>query len=191
VSSLQEFLTLWRHDAKRPFTETERQTKELLMPHLADAHRAARLREVLDNSRERRGCWAVADERGFLREVNPGFVHCLRSHWPDWQGSRLPDALLAPVRDAQTARFGRQRLTVIKRGTFRYMQVSGARAIDGLSSREREIMERYARGETYARIASALEISPATVRNHIAHGYRKLAVNNKAELARLVLQGER
>lgn len=183
VSSLNEFLTLWRHDAKRPFTEDERQTKELLMPHLADAHRAARLREVLDDPSRQRECWAVADERGVLREINPGFVHCLRRHWPDWQGSRLPDALLVPVRDAQTTRFGRQRLTVLKRGTFRYLQVSGLQAIDELSSREREIVERYARGETYVHIASALSISPSTARNHIAHCYRKLCVNNKAELA--------
>jgi DNA-binding CsgD family transcriptional regulator len=187
VSSLQEFLTLWRHDAKRPFTETERQTKELLMPHLADAHRAARLREVLDNPR-RRECWAVADERGFLREINPGFVHCLRSHWPDWQGSRLPEALLVPVRDAHTAHFGQLRMAVTKRGTFRYLLVSGASAIDALSSREREIVAHYASGETYVRIASALGISPATVRNHIAHCYRKLAVRNKAELAQRVLK---
>ncbi|MEQ1662088.1 MAG: helix-turn-helix transcriptional regulator [Thiobacillus sp.] len=187
VSSLQEFLTLWRHDAKRPFTEVERQTKELLMPHLADAHRAARLREVLDNSRERHACWAVADERGFLREITPGFVHCLRGHWPDWQGSRLPGALLAPVRDAQTARFGHRHMFITKRGAFRYLQVREASAVDALSPREREIVARYAGGETYARIADALGIAPATVRNHIAHCYRKLAVNNKAELARRVL----
>ena len=44
VSSLHEFLTLWRHDGNNPFTEVERLTKELLMPHLAEAHRAMRLR---------------------------------------------------------------------------------------------------------------------------------------------------
>ena len=37
VSSLQEFLTRWRHDPARPFSEAERHCKELLMPHLADA----------------------------------------------------------------------------------------------------------------------------------------------------------
>lgn len=188
VSSLNEFLTLWRHDAKRPFTEEERQTKELLMPHLADAHRVARLRDVLDDPRERRECWAVADERGFLREINPGFVHCLRLHWPDWQGSRLPHDLLPAVREALPARLGHQRLHVEKRGAFRFLRITGSRALDGLSQREREIVERYALGDTHAAIAGALNLSPATVRNHIAHCYRKLAVNNKAELARRVLQ---
>lgn len=187
VSSLNEFLTLWRHDPKRPFTEAERQTKELLMPHIADAHRTARLREVLDDPRKRHDCWAVTDERGFLREIDPGFVHCLRRYWPDWQGSRLPDALLPAVRDAQTLRFGDQRLNVTRRGNFRYLQMAGSRPVDMLTAREREIVERYAQGETHAAIATALALSPATVRNHIAHCYRKLAVNNKAELVRRLL----
>lgn len=188
VSSLNEFLTLWRHDPKRPFTEAERQTKELLMPHIADAHRTARLREMLDDPGVRRDCWAVADERGFLREISPAFVNWLRRCYPGWQGSGLPEALLPALRDATPARFGHQRLHVEKRGEYRFMQVTGAGVLDGLSAREREIVERYAQGETYATIASGLGLSPATVRNHIAHCYRKLAVNNKVELVWRVLQ---
>jgi len=188
VSSLNEFLTLWRHDPKRPFIEEERQTKELLMPHIADAHRAARLREVVDDPRERRDCWAVADERGFLREAQPGFIHCLRERWPGWQGSRLPDDLHAAVRDATPTLIGRLRLNVVRKGSFRFLHVLASRALDALSPREREIVERYACGETHAGIAAALSISPATVRNHIAHCYRKLAVNNKTELTRRVMQ---
>ena len=65
--------------------------------------------------------------------------------------------------------------------------MAGSRPVDMLTAREREIVERYAQGETHATIATALALSPATVRNHIAHCYRKLAVNNKAELVRRLL----
>jgi hypothetical protein len=41
---------------------------------------------------------------------------------------------------------------------------------------------RYTRGETYSAIATALSLSPATVRNHIAHCFKKLGVSNKLEL---------
>jgi hypothetical protein len=41
---------------------------------------------------------------------------------------------------------------------------------------------RSAPGETYSAIAASLSLSPATVRNHIAHCFHKLGVNNKAEL---------
>jgi DNA-binding CsgD family transcriptional regulator len=180
--ALNEFLTLWRHNPKRPFTEEERQAKELLMPHIADAHRVARLREVLDNPHDKRECWAVTDEHGFLREISPAFVHWLRREWPTWRGSALPDGLSPLVRDAKLARFGNQHLHVEKRGIYRYLQVTAIRVLDNLSEREHEIVERYAQGETYVVIASALGLSPATVRNHIAHCYRKLSVNNKAEL---------
>lgn len=191
LSLLQEFLTLWRHDAKKPFSETERQTKELLMPHLAEANRTARLRQVLGEARDRHHCWAVADERGFLREVNAGFVHRLREQWPGWQGNRLPEALLECVRLATPFNTTRLKLKITAKGAFRYMQALALSRMDTLTPREREIVTRYAQGETYAGIAAALALSPSTVRNHLANGYRKLAVNNKAELVLRVSQAER
>ena len=51
-----------------------------------------------------------------------------------------------------------------------------------ITQREKTIAHRYASGETYKEIASALFISPATVRNHMANVYRKLGVKNKPEL---------
>lgn len=188
VSQLQEFLTLWRHDGNRPFSEAERQVKELLMPHIADAHRMARLREMLGDPRARRECWAVTDERGFLREANPAFIHAVHEHWPDWRGSRLPTALLAALHGTEGFAVGRHKLAITHKGSFRFLQLLSTTALDGLSPREREITTRYAHGETYAAIARALSLSPATVRNHIAHCYRKLAVNNKAELVRRIFQ---
>lgn len=188
VSLLQEFLTLWRHDRKKPFTDVERQTKELLMPHIAEAHRQARLRAVLGEAGERNPRWAVADERGFLREVSPGFVHCLREHWPDWLGSRLPQALLECVRLATPFNTARLKLKITPKGKFRYMQVLALSAMDSLSAREMDIVIRYAQGETYTGIAAALALSPSTVRNHIANCYHKLSVNNKTELLSRVSQ---
>ena len=191
VSSLYEFLTLWRHDGKKPFSESERQTKELLMPHLAESHRAARLREVLEGAHlhhVHQDRWAVADERGYLREASPGLIHCLKEHWPDWQGSILPEPLLSYVRSATPYSSTRLKLQIVKKGAFRHVQALDFSSLDDLSPREREIATHYAKGETYAEIAMALTLSPATVRNHIANCYRKLAVNNKAELVVRVSQ---
>lgn len=188
VSSLQEFLTLWRHDGERPFTEGERVLKQMLMPHLADAHRAARLRELLEGSAMQRACWAVADQRGYLREVSPRFVHWLREHWPGWKGSRLPPALLEHVHDAKPPSGSKLNLQVVAKKDFRFLQVLEANQVNALSPRKREIVIRYARGETYTVIAGALGLAPATVRNHIAQCYRVLGVGNKAELAARVLR---
>ncbi|MEO8858775.1 MAG: helix-turn-helix transcriptional regulator [Burkholderiaceae bacterium] len=183
VSSLQEFLTLWRHDARKPFSETERQTKQLLMPHIAQAHSDARLREMLQGEQTHEASWAVSDERGFLRQASPAFIHCLCKQWPLWQGSRLPEPLLVHVRLGTSFNASQLKLEIAPKGAFRLLQVRPHGALDTLSTREREIVMLYGRGETYARIAQVLGLSPSTVRNNIAHCYRKLSVNNKAELA--------
>lgn len=188
VSSLMEFLTIWRHDPKRRFADAERQAKELLMPHVAAAHRMSRLRHMLNDPRANALAWAIADERGFLRDASPRFVHWLREHSPSWRGSRLPAELLAAVSEVRPASLGGQRLDIEVRDDFRLLQVKARSVLDVLTSREQEIAERYAGGETYAVISAALGLSPATVRNHIAHCFRKLGVTNKAGLVRRVMQ---
>lgn len=182
VSSLQEFLTLWRHDGNRPFTETDRQAKELLMPHLTEAHRTARLNEVMNNGNAYGSKWALADDRGFLREASPDFIHTLRAKWPDWQGSRLPSPIVEPVIAAEACQFEDFKIGIARKNPFRFLWVEDRGILDELSLREREVARRYALGKTHAEIAKELGLSPATVRNHLARCYRKLSVNNKAEL---------
>ena len=53
-----------------------------------------------------------------------------------------------------------------------------------LTERELMIAGRYAQGEIYTEIAAQVHIAPATVRNHLATVYRKLAVKNKPGLIR-------
>jgi len=52
-----------------------------------------------------------------------------------------------------------------------------------LSSREREILEQICRGKTNVDIASALEISPFTVKNHVQRIFRKIGVSNRTQAA--------
>lgn len=58
----------------------------------------------------------------------------------------------------------------------------------GLSNREMEILEQIAQGKNYQEIATALFISPKTVRKHIENIYRKLQVHNKVEAVQLALK---
>ena len=51
-----------------------------------------------------------------------------------------------------------------------------------LTRRELTVAEKYAEGLSYKEIARDFGISPATIRNHIAAIYRKLEINNKAQL---------
>ena len=182
-SSLSDFLTLWRHNAHQPFSEADRQAKELLMPHLVQAFRAVRLRHFLKLKGTQPKTWALADDQGFIRELSPAFAAALRGHWPDWSGNRLPDALAHCV--AAGRGFTAKALTIdVKQSdNLRFLEVKARGPLDRLSAREGEIVARYANGETYSAISVALALSPTTVRNHISHCFKKLGVKNKAELA--------
>jgi len=182
-SSLYEFLTLWRHDRRRPFSEAERQIKELVMPHLVEMHRAVRLRHFLRIPNVINREWAVVDARGILHEASPAFLALMSILWPHWPGSALPEPLLPSVCAGQAYLSSELRLDVTSCGHLRYLSTRSDGVLAQLSPREGEVATRYAKGETYSAIASSLSLSPATVRNHIAHCFRKLGVNNKAELA--------
>jgi len=53
--------------------------------------------------------------------------------------------------------------------------------IDGLSNREKEILELLSKGLMYKEIAAELFISQETVRKHVYHIYEKLHVSNRVE----------
>jgi DNA-binding CsgD family transcriptional regulator len=57
-----------------------------------------------------------------------------------------------------------------------------------LSTRQWDVMTRLVAGERVPTIASAMYLSPSTVRNHLATIYRKVGVNSQAELLERVRQ---
>ncbi len=60
---------------------------------------------------------------------------------------------------------------------------SGDENLDGLSPREREILEILSQGKSNKEIAVELSISEDTVRNYIANLYKKINVSNRTEAA--------
>ena len=56
-------------------------------------------------------------------------------------------------------------------------------AIDALTKRERQVLGLICTGHNDARIATALGVSPHTIRNHIAALYRKIDAHNRTEAA--------
>jgi DNA-binding CsgD family transcriptional regulator len=58
---------------------------------------------------------------------------------------------------------------------------------DRLTGRQRQIVEHVALGHTNEQIASALRLSPPTVRNHLAAIFARLGASNRADLVRLAV----
>jgi len=59
-----------------------------------------------------------------------------------------------------------------------------APAADELSDREREVLTMIAAGATNGEIATALQLSPHTIKDHASSLYRKLDVRNRSEAVR-------
>jgi DNA-binding CsgD family transcriptional regulator len=56
-----------------------------------------------------------------------------------------------------------------------------------LTERQRQLVEHVALGHSNAEIAAALELSPNTVRNHLARVFARLGASNRADLVRLAV----
>jgi len=63
-------------------------------------------------------------------------------------------------------------------GSF-YVSPSAPNELDVLTPREREILDRLAKGHSHKEVAEELFISPTTVRKHIFNIYEKLQVHSK------------
>ena len=62
----------------------------------------------------------------------------------------------------------------------------GPAALNGLTARERDVLDLIAVGRTYGEIARALMISEKTVSTHVSHLLAKTGTTNRVDLARLI-----
>ena len=183
-------ISLYRSARSPAFSEAERETIELLSPHVFAATRNARLGELRTFTRVTGGTdqvAAIVSATGLILEADPHLVDVARLEWPTWNGPFLPPALEPAVR-AGTGRFIGKRIVVRIDAAeeSRLVHMRRRVAADELTERERSIAEAFALGESHREIGSRLGIAPATVRRHLANLYEKLGVSSKAELDRML-----
>jgi DNA-binding CsgD family transcriptional regulator len=136
----------------------------------------------------RRDGWVtgIVDRAGIVHGEDAGFVSALQIEWPAWQGHRLPAPLLAVMTCRNSAHwqylFSRIMVEFSAVDELFLMAARARRVDDALSDRERSVADRYAAGATYREIATALQLSPATVRTYLRNVFAKLGVNNKAQI---------
>lgn len=178
------WVSLYRADAERQYTERDRQLAAIIAPHLREA---LRINRVLQMERLRGaqtdGAMAIVDARGALYHTEPAFIALLQNEWRAWNDSALPQELW----HALTTDGGRYagNTIVVRRVCVADMMFLKARrrsAVDMLSPRERAVAHHLARGLSYKEIARVLGTSPQTVRNQIQAIHIKLGIHNTAEL---------
>lgn len=182
-------MSLYRSARAPAFTEAERQTNELVSPHVFAATRNARLGELrtLTRMSDSHGqLAAITSATGLVLETEPGLVDVMRREWPQWAGPFVPPPL-APML-AAGGRFVGTRIVVRVdvADDARLVHVRPRVAADQLTKRERAIADAFSLGESHREIGNQLGIAPATVRRHLANVYEKLGVSSKAELDRML-----
>lgn len=104
-----------------------------------------------------------------------------------------PDRIVQAIQDVHEGRMPMSPLVAAKALDFLRHATSPSTPSDqpedfDLTPREIQILEPLSSGKTYTEIATALFISPKTVRTHIENIYRKLSVRSKVEASNLVLR---
>lgn len=191
VTGLLVDIALWRAERDRPFAETERRFMQAAFPHMVEAFTRNRLNHLSSVASSRSaGPWsaAAADRTGLLHYAESRFPQFVREEWPDWRGPQLPAPLAEAVAAGESQRVAGEKLVVriTPLHDLMLLQARPCAAIDRLTAREREIAIHTAQGLSHKDIARLLDLSPATVRNHLATACRRLGARNKAQLAALV-----
>jgi DNA-binding CsgD family transcriptional regulator/PAS domain-containing protein len=128
-------------------------------------------------------------------------VRCLFFPLPENEPPRIAFVLAAPGDETQTG-LDPERLAQLEGHLLRIAaEVHGAGladahpfavdasrfpALNELSTRQREIVDRLLRNERIPAIASSMYLSPSTVRNHLSHVFHRFGVHSQSELLSLL-----
>lgn len=191
-TALSEFLTVWRFDARWPFSAIDRSRMQRVMPHLAESFRISRLLSLqemvtADLSPVSGRAWSLIDgDAGCLVEASSEFVDLVREAWPEWRGASIPASLFKALGRRHELSIRSLKLRVDKVGDYLFLLVRRRSVFDQLGGRERDVVRRFATARSYRDVAAQLGTSPVTVRNQVASVYRKLNIHSKTELVQML-----
>ena len=193
LSQSPHHIILGRNDLDRPYSEQERLLKQYLMPHLEAAcdHNHRLLPQPSNHNppeSERRQSNALMNDQGVLFATEPRFMKLLMGEFPDWHGPLLPEPLLKTFIEQNNDRHicTTITLTASRRSSMWLLWARPKQPIDDFSARTMKLAAYFAEGHNHKEIGQMMNISPATVRNHISIIYRKLQIKNKSQLAQLL-----
>ncbi len=182
-SGFSEWVTLYRANADQEYSDRDTRLMLSLFPHLLEAltiNRRIHLESL--GGGQRRFQLAIADRRGILYHAESGFMTLLREEFRTPATDRLPTGLISSLSGTGCYDGRTMVIQCSQSAGLLFLKARARLPVDALSSREAGIAHLLAQGQDYQKISQALNISPATVRSHIKNIYKKLQLNNKAQL---------
>lgn len=185
------FISFYRADPEKPFTESERQLKETLTPHLVEAFTTNLFCHLHQPRQETCAhASAICSPGGALSQAEAHFVGFLHEEWPTWKGPTLPVDLINAFAPQETRFDGRRvQAAILPLNDLYHVILCHRSPLDVLSPRERSVAELLASGHPYKQIAACLSISPSTVTNHVNNIYQKLGIKSRGQLSHLCAPG--
>ena len=183
-SGLLQWLGVYRGDAFDQYSERERRTMEMLLPHLNEALGANRAVNLKQENAAPAGGAAIVDRFGVLHHTDSRFLDLLRHEWPRSSGRHLPPALAEHLGRSPGNRYTGCWIVASVRPVrdLLLLKVRQRMPVDELTPRQLAVARHVAGGLPYKQIAQRLGLSPATVRNYTQAIHERLGVHSRHEL---------
>lgn len=181
------FIGICRDSARQPFSAQERDMKQLLIAHLGSALRLSQ-EHLLNQQVGAEEGHGLATRGGQLLYTQSLFRQLMREEWGR-HSTKIPIAVLKLAEKTGIWRGHAIQLQLEPNGNYHLLRAEPLFKPVHMTLRERAIAELFAQGRSHKEVARELDVAPSTVRNHLAHIYRRLNIHNKTELLQL-LQNE-
>lgn len=181
------WIVLYRHHDVR-FAETDAACLHGLWIHLSRALAINRTRslERLSSAGPRRDSGSASGliaEDGQIEISDQRFFDLLEREWPDIAPDFVPEHVMAVLNEGKTYRGSHVEISMTRQNGGNLCRIRPMDVMELLTPREFVVARRFAAGMSHKQIARELGVSHHTVRNQLAHLYRKLNLHDKASLA--------
>ncbi len=181
------WIVLYRqHDVR--FAETDAACLHGLWIHLSRAlaiNRARTLERLgsITPKRDQTSASGLIAEDGQIEIADQRFFELLEREWPEIAPDFIPEQVLLLLSEGKVYRGTQIEISMVRQSGGNLCRIRPLHAMEVLTPREFVVARRFAAGMSHKQIARELGVSHHTVRNQLAHLYRKLNLHDKASLA--------
>ncbi len=179
------WIVLYRqHDVR--FAETDAACLHGLWIHLSRAlaiNRSRVLQKQADGDKGQLFSSGLIGVDGVIEIADQRLFDLLEREWPDMAQESIPADVMEVLLSGKTFRGTQIEISIHRQNGSLYCRVRPVGAMEILTPREFVVARRFAAGMSHKQIARELGVSHHTVRNQLAHLYRKLKLHDKASLA--------
>lgn len=183
------WIVLYRqHDVR--FAETDAACLHGLWTHLSSALAINRARAIERNASKGSDQGMVSGlitAEGVVQIADPRFFSLLEREWPEEAPEVVPAEVMELLLSGKPFRGTQIEITLVRQQDSHLCRIRPVNAMEILTPREFVVARRFAAGMSHKQIARELGVSHHTVRNQLAHLYRKLNLHDKASLAQYLI----